>query len=491
MLIIPAIDIINGECVRLRKGDYGSKTVYFKNPVKVARKFEKDGAKMLHIVDLDAAKSGKPENLKTIIKIRKIVNIPIEIGGGIRSLEIADKYIKAGVNRLIIGTKAIENLNFIKDLIKRFGAEKIVVGLDAINGKLATNGWLKKSNIDYLVFAKKLKKIGITEIIFTDISRDGMLTKPNFKAISELARMNFNLIASGGISDISDVEILSGLNIYGIIIGKALYENKVCLREAVDAVKPLTNLTKRIIPCLDVANSRVVKGINFKNLKDSGDPVELGKKYSEEGADELVFLDIKATKENRKTTLDMVRRISENVFIPFTVGGGVSNITDIKNLLLSGADKVSINTAAVLNPALIFKAAKKFGNQCIVVAIDAKKINGKYKVFTRGGSQKTGLDVFEWTKKVESLGAGEILLTSMDRDGTKRGFDIELLEKISSAVKIPVIASGGAGSLKDLKIALNEGKADAVLAASLFHFNEISISQAKKYLSKFNIPMRI
>jgi len=251
-------------------------------------------------------------------------------------------------------------------------------------------------------------------------------------------------------------------------------------------------LAKRIIPCLDVKNGRVVKGVHFKNLRDAGDPVENATFYSKEGADELVFLDITATIENRKTVVEMVKSTARKVFIPFTVGGGIRGIKDIEILLKSGADKISINTAAVKNPKLIEEASHKFGSQCIVVAIDAKRITRcQWEVYINAGNTQTGIDAVKWAKKVEKLGAGEILLTSMDRDGTKDGYDIELTRAISEAVNIPVIASGGAGNLKHLYEALTKGKADAVLAASIFHYRTYTIRQTKEYLKKRGIPVRI
>ena len=270
-------------------------------------------------------------------------------------------------------------------------------------------------------------------------------------------------------------------------------------------------LAKRIIPCLDVKDGRVVKGIRFLNLRDAGDPVEIGSQYSREGADELVFLDITAAKENHQTILEVIKRTAEEVFIPLTVGGGIRTVVDIKELLVSGADKVSINTAAVENPELIREASERFGSQCIVVAIDAKLVHSpqstvhrenlstidyrlstkKWEVYTYGGTKPSGIDILEWAKKVEALGAGEILLTSMDADGTKSGYDITLTREVSEAVGIPVIASGGAGNLEHLYQVLTEGKADAVLAASIFHYGEYSIKEAKQYLQEKGIPMRI
>lgn len=252
-------------------------------------------------------------------------------------------------------------------------------------------------------------------------------------------------------------------------------------------------LAKRIIPCMDIRNGRVVKGINFVNIKDAGDPVELAKEYNRQGADELVFLDITASHEKRKTTADLVKKVAEEVFIPFAVGGGISTIEDIRTILNAGADKVSINTAAVENPDFIKQAAEKFGSQCIVVAIDVKKNNempSGYEVVIYGGRKGASKDAVEWAKQAEKLGAGEILLTSMERDGTKLGFDLPITRKISEAVKIPVIASGGVGELKHFVEAFTEGKADAALAASIFHYKEYTVKDIKDYLRKNDVVVR-
>ena len=251
-------------------------------------------------------------------------------------------------------------------------------------------------------------------------------------------------------------------------------------------------LKKRIIPCLDVSHGRVVKGINFVNLKDAGDPVEQAKIYDKGGADELCFLDITASSEDRKILLDKVTETAKNCFIPITVGGGIRTLDDIKNLLLAGADKVSINTAAVKNNNFIKESSIKFGSQCIVIAIDAKKVaNNKWEIFTHGGRNPTGIDAIEYAKIVENNGAGEILLTSMDRDGTKTGYDLELTKAIAGLVSIPVIASGGVGNLDHLYQGFDIGLASAVLAASIFHYGEYSIMDAKNYLIKKGIPIRI
>lgn len=251
-------------------------------------------------------------------------------------------------------------------------------------------------------------------------------------------------------------------------------------------------LAKRIIPCLDVKDGRVVKGVNFVNLTDVGDPVDAAKAYYEAGCDELVFLDITATHEERDTTVDMVRRVAEQVFIPFTVGGGIRSVEDMNKMLKAGADKVSVNSSAVANPQLIADCAEKFGNQCVVVAIDAKKVeDGSWHVFVAGGRKDTGIDLLDWAKKVVSLGAGEILLTSMDKDGTKSGFDIEMLNAVDNVVTVPIIASGGAGNSQHILEVFEQTPATGALAASIFHYGEVSIADTKQAMRQSGIEVRV
>ncbi|CAG0982240.1 cyclase [Anaerolineae bacterium] len=250
-------------------------------------------------------------------------------------------------------------------------------------------------------------------------------------------------------------------------------------------------LAKRIIPCLDVTDGRVVKGVNFVELRDAGDPVEIARRYDEQGADELTFLDITASSDNRGLIFHIIEKVASQVFIPLTVGGGVRAVEDVRNLLNAGADKVSINTSAVTNPQLVADAAGRFGSQCIVVAIDAKRVGDHWEVFTHGGRKPTGLDAVEWARKMVGLGAGELLLTSMDRDGTKSGFDLALTRAISDAVEVPIIASGGVGNLQHLVDGVKQGGADAVLAASIFHFGEYSVQQAKQYMADHGVEVRL
>jgi cyclase len=250
-------------------------------------------------------------------------------------------------------------------------------------------------------------------------------------------------------------------------------------------------LAKRIIPCLDVTSGRVVKGINFVGLRDAGDPIEISRRYDDQGADELTFLDITASSDDRDLILHIIEEVAAQVFIPLTVGGGVRKVEDVRRLLNAGADKVSINTSAVQNPELVEAAADRYGSQCIVVAIDAKRGENGWEVFTHGGRRATGLDAIEWAKKMQSLGAGEILLTSMDKDGTRNGFDLALTRAVSDAVEVPVIASGGVGNLNHLAQGITQGHADAVLAASIFHYGEYTVRQAKEYMAQHGIEVRL
>jgi len=491
MNIIPAIDIHNGNCVRLTQGDFVTQKIYSDDPTAKAKSFVDDGADMLHIVDLDGARDGKPKNMKTIIRIRNSLTTPIQVGGGIRTMDTARAYFDIGINRIVIGTKAITDSDFLQRLLHIFGSERIVVGLDLRDDMIATEGWKTTTTLSYKECAKELKKFGIQYIVCTDIFRDGTLTEPNFEQLNTLQKMGFDVIASGGISDEKTIDKLNMAGMSGAIVGKALYEGKLSLRNITTKKNGISRLTKRIIPCLDIKNGRVVKGINFKNLRDSGDPVERAKVYEKQGADELVFLDITASKEKRNIITNMVREVAKEIFIPFTVGGGIRNVKDIRAVLSAGADKVSINSAAVQNPAFINKAVSLFGSQCIVVAIDTKIINGKNTVFINGGTTKTNLDTILWAYEIANRGAGEILLTSMDKDGTEQGFDTSVLADVAFAVHIPIIASGGAGSLFDIKEAFTLGRADAVLVASIFHNNTLSVKDVKKYLTQQNIPIRL
>lgn len=483
MLIIPAIDIIGGKCVRLSQGDYSKVKNYDYDLVEVAQKFKKEGIKLLHIVDLEGAKEGKLSNFKKIIEIVEKTGLSLQVGGGVRTLEDATKILKSGIKRVILGTSALNDTKLVKTLIKTFGADRVAVSVDVKKGMIMINGWTKNSNLTLKKVFVELKNNGVKILIFTDIKQDGMLKGVNLKNIKKVLGKGFKVIVAGGITSMEDVKQLEKLGAYGCIIGKALYEGKI------ELPRP-NNLAKRIIPCMDIKDGRVVKGVNFINLKDAGDPVKLGKYYSEMGADELVFLDIMATIEKRDTLYNLVKRISENINIPFTVGGGIKSIKDIRMLLRSGADKVSIGSYAVENPDFVKKAANKFGSQCIVISIDPKRIKGEWKVFIKGGRENTNIDAIKFAKQMENLGAGELLVNSLDRDGMKSGYDISLLKSITTTVNIPVIASSGAGSKEDFLKAFIEANVDAALAASLFHYGEIKIPELKQYLLKNNVTIR-
>ena len=329
-----------------------------------------------------------------------------------------------------------------------------------------------------------MKGLGARTVVYTDIARDGMLGGAAVDATrAVVAKTGLDVIASGGIGseqDIADIAATGaagGHRREGAVRGKGGSEDM---------------LAKRIIPCLDVKDGRVVKGVNFLSLRDAGDPVEAAKAYNKSGADELVFLDITATLEARDTVLDMVERVAEQVFIPFTVGGGIRSIEDIRAILKAGADKISLNSAAVADPELVTRAAEAYGSQCVVVAIDVRRQpDGRYEVYVAGGTKPTGKEAVAWAKEAERLGAGEILLTSMDRDGTKSGYDNKITRAIADSVGIPVIASGGAGCMEDFYDGIVDGGAEAVLAASLFHFDELGIMDLKRYLAGRGLPIRM
>ncbi len=484
MLVLPAIDILGGKCVRLYKGQYDKVTEYFDNPVDVAKGFVNDGAQFIHIVDLDGAKMGKPVNFRLVLDVVKNVDVPVQIGGGIRTFESAASYLDGGVQRIIMGTSALKDLGLIKKIIQKYGSERVLVSLDFKNGKVGINGWTEE--VDFDAVFEDLRSVGVKNLIVTDITKDGTLEGPNFELLRMVKAEGFNVIAAGGVTSADDIQKLSKLNLSGAIIGKAIYEGRINLREV-----SRKSLAKRVIPCMDIADGRVVKGTNFKNLKDAGDAVELAKLYDKMGADELVFLDITATVEKRNTLINLVERIAKKISIPFTVGGGIKNTDDIRALLNAGADKVSIGSIAIMDPKVVAEASKEFGVQCIVISLDCKKNGDGWELYIKGGREVTGLDAVDFARKMENLGAGELLVNSLDRDGMKNGYDIDLLREISDAVNIPVIASSGAGSYEDFWEAFIYGKADAALAASLFHYGEINISELKQYLDSKNITVRL
>ena len=510
MEIIPAIDIIDGKCVRLTQGDYAKKTTYEEDPVKSARKFQELGCKRLHLVDLDGAKKGKIVNLPVLEAISRETDLIIDFGGGISSETELLKAFDSGASMVTGGSISVKNPDEFHRWLEKFGPEKIILGADTYDGQIRINGWQEGTSLQIEDFLATHIRHGVTQVICTDISRDGKLKGPGLELYQTLLTQfpQLNLIASGGVSSIKDLENLKAIGIKQAIVGKAFYEGRISEKDLLawnsenrkkslvevsgqNKKEPTSSLAKRIIPCLDIKGGRTVKGVNFRDLRDVGDPVELACKYVAEGADELVFLDISATQEERATTKDLVTRIAREINLPFTVGGGIRSVAEAGALLAAGADKISINSAAILQPELITNLAAAYGSQAVVVAIDAKPENGVYQVYRSGGQQATSLTLFEWAREAQELGAGEILFTAMDRDGTRNGFACAPLAALSKQLSIPVIASGGAGKKEDFLTAFETGKADAALAASLFHFGELSIPDLKNYLAANQIPTRL
>jgi len=492
------MDIREGKVIRLTQGDFSKQIIYSNDPLAILRQFIEAGALWIHIVNLDGALTGDfRKNLSypvilNLIKLSKQAGIKIQIGGGIRSIEIVDELINKGVDRIILGTIALDDEKLL-NILSNQDKNKIAIALDTSNRTIRIKGWQIDSNLDIFNVLSKLENLGIHDFIVTDIMKDGTSTGVStnlFLELMEKKNPNTRIIASGGVSNINDVEKVL-LYADGVIVGKALYNGNIPLTVLGTFLDNLHNsrLIKRIIPCLDVKNGRVVKGVKFKNLRDSGDPVELARFYNDNGADELVFLDISATLEGRKSILNTIRSVAEEIFIPLTVGGGIKTIEDMTAIIKAGAEKVSINSAAIKDPDLITKGAKKFGSQCIVVAIDAKKEGDSWEVYSHSGTKPTGLDVLDWVKKVVEKGAGELLVTSMDKDGTNSGYDLDLIRAITDIVPVPVIASGGAGNKEHFEEAINNG-AEAVLAASLFHFNILRIQDLKEFLDNRDIMVR-
>ena len=487
--LIPAIDIINGQCVRLTKGDYNCKTVYNDNPVEVARHFEQLGFRRLHVVDLDGPKSRQIVNDDVLRAITAATQLKVDFGGDIKSESDIEKAFNAGASMVTVGSIAVTQPDVFLHWLDIYGPEKLILGADVRNGKISINGWKEDSQQDLLPFLEQYVNRGVLHVLCTEISKDGTLQGPAIELYQQIMATypHLNLIASGGVSSNEDILKLEAAGIPAVVFGKAFYEGHIHAEQL-----PMPKgLAKRIIPCLDVKDGMTVKGTNFVNLRQAGDPIALGKAYSEAGADELVFLDITASYEGRKTFTDMVTKVAQEINIPFTVGGGINELADVERLLYAGADKVSVNSAAIRNPNLINEITQKFGSQVCVCAIDAKQEGNDWYCYIKGGRERTHLRLFDWAKEVEQRGAGEILFTSMNHDGVKDGFANEALAQLSDMLSIPVIASGGAGKKEHFRDVFLQGKADAALAASVFHFGEIPIPTLKQYLQQEGINIRI
>jgi len=484
MDVIPSLDLLNGSVVRLTRGDFSTAKVYG-DPESVLGSLNVPDESRLHVVDLEASRSGQPLETQTVKRLAAR-DLRVQVGGGIRSVGDARRWLDCGAQKVVIGTVAADSPDVLQAIVEDAGAQRVVAAVDVLDGEVRVAGWSRASRATLDEVLASITSLGIEEVLITDISRDGVLRGPSF-AMYRALPANVRVIASGGVSSVSDVVSLARLrNVGACVIGKALLEGRVDLATASLRASMPNAIPERIIPCLDVRDGRVVKGINFINIRDAGDPVECAKRYEAEGADELVILDISATDANRNIAIETVHRVAEALFIPLTVGGGVRSVEDFRALLRAGADRVAINTAAIRDPSLIERCASEFGVQAVVLSCDAR--NGE--VMVRSGKESTGINAVEWCKRAESLGAGEILLTSVDRDGTNIGYDIELLRSVTSALKIGVIASGGAGKLEDFRDAIESGGARAVLAASLFHDGVLTVRDVKQYLAQEGIPTR-
>ena len=488
MDVIPSLDLLDGQAVRLLHGDFARVTSYG-DPEMVLNALDVPRGSRLHIVDLEASRSGRPVETEIVRRLASR-GLRIQAGGGIRSLADARTWIDAGAEKVVIGTVAADSPDVLRAIVNDLGADRVIAAIDVRDGIVRVAGWERDATSSLAEVLARVEKLGIGEVLITDISKDGAMRGPSFVLYRSLCTA-MRIIASGGVSTMSDVVSLSRIGSVGAcVIGRALLDGRIRLAEARARVATPNAIPERIIPCLDVRDGRVVKGVNFADIRDAGDPVECAVRYEAEGADELVILDISATDANRSTALDVVRHVSESLFIPLTVGGGVRTIEDFRSLLRAGADRVAINTAAIRDPQLIADCAREFGVQAVVLSCDAKRAGGHFEAMVRGGKESSGVDAVDWCRRAEELGAGEILLTSVDRDGTNSGYDIELLRAVTSIVKIGVIASGGAGNVEHFRDAIEAGGARAVLAASLFHDRVLTVGDVKRHLEAEGIPVR-
>jgi len=491
MQVIPAIDVLDGRVVRLKKGNFKLSKFFGDNPVKLAKSYSSQGATKLHLINLSGAKNGKLEQdfLKIVRSISENKELAVQVGGGIRSIRDIYKMFEAGAKRIILGTIIFTNPDLVRRAQLLFGKDRIIAALDVQYNEIRIKGWQEGAGISLDTALKQANELGIKSVLITDINCDGMEEGPNvalYREVKEKCPM-MQITASGGIRGSSDVRALQNAGCTSAVVGKSLLSGQVTLQQLWGAQ---SDLAIRIIPCLDISGGRTVKGTKFQNLRDAGDPVELARRYCDEGADELVFLDIGATREERDTVFELASRVAEEVNIPFTIGGGIRSAEDARRLLEAGADKVSINSAAVKRPQLLSDIAEQLGSANTVCAIDARRKGKGWIVLVKGGTEETDRDALLWAKEAVERGAGELLVTSFDRDGTGEGFDTEFLACIKKQVNVPIIASGGAGSLQDFVDAASAGKADALLAASVFHFQKFSISDVKLALSDASFPVR-
>lgn len=485
MELIPSLDLLDGHVVRLRRGAFGSARVYGR-PDDVLDELQLPGGTRLHVVDLEASRRGKPVESDAVRRLAER-DLVVQVGGGVRAISDARRWFDCGARRVVVGTIAATDPRLLRSLVETFGPERILPAIDVRDGVIRVDGWTRATETSLRYVFGRLEELAIPEALVTDIESDGVLEGPAFTLYRELrALTTTRLIASGGVTTAGDAVSLSRIgNVSGCVIGRALLERRIDLKEARERLATAQSVPERVIPCLDVRDGRVVKGVAFQRLRDAGDPVECARRYEAAGADELVMLDVSASDRDSATALDTVRRVASSIFIPLTVGGGVRSVEDFRALLRAGADRVAVNTAAVRRPELIGECASEFGAQAVVLSCDAK--GGRVAV--RAGKEVTEIDAVEWCRSAEERGAGEILLTSVDRDGTSLGFDLPLLRSVTAAVRIGVIASGGAGCVEHFREAIECG-ARAVLAASLFHDGVLGVEDVKRHLRQERIPVR-
>jgi imidazole glycerol-phosphate synthase subunit HisF len=489
MELIPSLDLISGRVVRLRHGDFETAREYGAPEAVLDQLGVPDGSR-LHLVDLEASRRGVPMETEVVRRLASR-NLLVQVGGGIRSLDDARRWLDCGAARIVVGTVAANSPRLLEALVATFGSARIVPAVDIRDGVVRTDGWERAAQDAPAAVFTRIESLGFDEVLVTDIAHDGVLRGPSFALYRALrATTRLRIIASGGVSTSSDIMSLARLpNVGGCVIGRALLERHIDLRDALARISIPDTIPERVIPCLDIRDGRVVKGVSFDGIRDAGDPVECAMRYESEGADELVLLDIAAT-DRREQALATIRSVADSIFIPLTVGGGVTSREDFRALLRAGADRVAINTAALRRPELIEECAAEFGVQAVVLSCDAKRDGDRWLATIRGGKETTTTDAVGWCVEAERRGAGEILLTSVDRDGTQAGFDLDLLRAVSSRVHIGVIASGGAGNASHFASAIETGGARAVLAASLFHDGVLSVGDVKRHLAAEGIPVR-
>lgn len=486
--VVPSLDLLGGRAVRLLRGRFDAVTDYG-DPLDVLASLQPAPGSLLHVVDLEGSRRGQPVEVATVAALAQR-GLVLQVGGGIRTVSDARRWIEAGARRIVVGTAAAADRDRFEAICAAVGADRVVVAVDLREGKVRTDGWEAEAQRSASTIVEDADEIGVAGLLVTDIGRDGTLSGPSLDLYRRLlGSTRLPLFASGGVATLGDVLAVARVGVAGAIVGRALLDRRFTIREAearlADVSRPV-----RVIPCLDVRGGRVVKGVAFRDLRDAGDPVECARRYEAEGADELVLLDVSATLEERVASRETVSAVARSLFIPLTVGGGVRSLDDFRALLRAGADRVAINSAALDDPSLIRRAAAEFGAQAVVVACDVRREEDRWTVVGRSGTAPRAIDAIEWCREAERLGAGEILLTAIDRDGRQDGFDLELLRAATASVRIGIIASGGAGAPQHFVAAVEQGGAAAVLAASTFHDRVLGIGQVKAAMAASAIPMR-